>query len=108
MVMAQNKISRRSFFARSQCIGNVYAPDGTPLADGYTIVQKGDVRIGIIGMVTPNITRWDTRHLEGWTVTSPVFRTLQIEQVVVPFEELVEVSGEGIVEIDKYLGITEE
>ena len=38
----------------------------------------------------------------------PVFRTLQIEKAVVPFEDLVEVNGEGIVEIDKYLGIGEQ
>lgn len=52
--------------------GNVYAPDGTPLADGYTIVKKKDVKIGLIGMVTPNITRWDAVNLTGWTVTNPV------------------------------------
>ena len=52
--------------------GNVYAPDGTPLADGYTIVKKKDVKIGLIGMVTPNITRWDSVNLTGWTVTNPV------------------------------------
>ena len=38
----------------------------------------------------------------------PVFRTLQIAKTVVPFEDLVEVNGESIVEIDKYLGISEE
>ena len=37
-----------------------------------------------------------------------VFRTLQVGDTVVPFEDLVEVSGEGIIEIDKYLGIAEE
>lgn len=38
----------------------------------------------------------------------PVFRTLQVGDTVVPFEDLVEVSGEGIMEIDQYLGISEE
>ena len=38
----------------------------------------------------------------------PVFRTLQIAKAVVPFEDLIEVSGKAIVEIDKYLGIAEE
>ena len=52
--------------------GNVYAPDGIPLADGYTIVRKKDLKIGLIGMVTPNITRWDAVNLTGWTVTNPV------------------------------------
>ena len=52
--------------------GNVYGPDGAALADGYTIIKKKDVRIGLIGMVTPNITRWDAVNLTGWTVTNPV------------------------------------
>ena len=51
--------------------GNVYSPEGKPLADGYTIINKGGVKIGVIGMVTPNITRWDAKNLEGWTVTNP-------------------------------------
>ena len=38
----------------------------------------------------------------------PVFRTLQVGDTVVPFEDLVEVSGEGIMDIDAYLGIREE
>ena len=38
----------------------------------------------------------------------PVFRTLQVGDTVVPFEDLVEVSGEGIMDIDVYLGIGEE
>ena len=38
----------------------------------------------------------------------PVFRTLQIAKVVVPFEDLVEVSGDGIMAIDAYLGIVDE
>ena len=58
--------------------GNVYAPDGTPLADGYTIIKKGTVKIGVIGMVTPNIIRWDAKNLEGWTVTNPVDESRRI------------------------------
>lgn len=38
----------------------------------------------------------------------PVFRTLQVGDTVVSFEDLVEVSGEGIMDIDVYLGIGEE
>ena len=38
----------------------------------------------------------------------PVFRTLQIAKAVVPFEDLVEIRGDGIVAIDDYLGIAEE
>ena len=40
--------------------------------------------------------------------TDPVFRTLQIAKAVVPFEDLVEVSGDGIMAIDAYLGIVDE
>ena len=38
----------------------------------------------------------------------PVFRTLQVGDTVVPVEDLVEISGEGITDIDAYLGIGEE
>ena len=38
----------------------------------------------------------------------PVFRTLQVGENVVPFEDLVDVRGEGIMDIDAYLGIREE
>ena len=58
--------------------GNVYSPAGEPLADGYTIITKGTVKIGVIGMVTPNITRWDTKNLQGWTVTNPVDESRKI------------------------------
>lgn len=51
--------------------GNVYAPDGTPLADGYTIIKKGTVKIGVIGMVTPNIIRWDAKNLEAGRSPTP-------------------------------------
>ena len=34
--------------------------------------------------------------------------TLQVGDTVVPFEDLVEVRGEGIMDIDVYLGIREE
>ena len=37
----------------------------------------------------------------------PVFRTLQVGDTVVPFENLVKLSGEGIMDIDAYLGIGE-
>lgn len=58
--------------------GNVKDPEGKPLADSYTIIEKGGAKIGIIGMVTPNITRWDSANLEGWTVTNPVEETRKI------------------------------
>jgi 2',3'-cyclic-nucleotide 2'-phosphodiesterase/3'-nucleotidase/5'-nucleotidase len=55
--------------------GNVYKADGSALAAPYTILEKGGVKIGIIGMTNPNITKWDAANLEGYTVTSPVEET---------------------------------
>lgn len=52
--------------------GNVYNPDGSRLADSYTIIEKNGVKIGLIGMVTPNITKWDSEKLEGYKVTDPL------------------------------------
>lgn len=58
--------------------GNVYNPDNSPLSDGYTIIERGGVKVGIIGMVTPNITRWDALNLTDYTVTDPVEETKKI------------------------------
>ena len=58
--------------------GNVYDEDGKALADGYTIFEKNGVKIGVIGMVTPNITRWDAVNLARCTVTDPVEETRKI------------------------------
>lgn len=58
--------------------GNVYDANGTPLADSYTIIERNGVKIGIIGMVTPNITRWDSVNLKDWTVTNPVDETKKV------------------------------
>lgn len=55
--------------------GNVYKPDGSALAASYTIVEKGGVKVGIIGMTNPNITKWDKANLEGYKVTSPIEET---------------------------------
>lgn len=53
--------------------GNVYNPDGTRLAAPYKIVTTDDgVKVGIIGMVTPNITRWDAANLKDYIVVDPV------------------------------------
>ena len=59
-------------------VGNVYNPDGSSIADKYTIIEKDGVKIGIIGMVTPNITRWDAANLKGYKVTDPVEETKKV------------------------------
>ena len=55
--------------------GNVYDPDGERLAPAYTIIERNGVKVGIIGMVTPNIQRWDSTNLTGYTITDPVEET---------------------------------
>lgn len=70
-IMAQNKAK--------VLFGNVYEKDGkTHLADSYTIIEKAGVKVGIIGMVTPNITRWDGENLKNYKVTDPVKETKKV------------------------------
>lgn len=59
-------------------LGNVYNPDGTRLGKNYTIIEKSGVKILVIGMVTPNITKWDYENLKGYKVTDPVKETRKI------------------------------
>ena len=58
--------------------GNVYDETGTLLADGYIIRDVGGVRVAVLGMVTPNIVRWDAANLEKCTVTDPLEETRKI------------------------------
>ena len=58
--------------------GNVYDKSGVPVADGCKIFEKDGVRIAVIGMVTPNIARWDKSNLQGYTVTDPLAETRKI------------------------------
>ena len=50
---------------------NVTDEYSAPVADGYAILEKGGVRVAVIGMVTPSITRWDAANLADCTVTDP-------------------------------------
>lgn len=59
-------------------VGNVYNPNGSSIADKYTIIEKNGIKVGIIGMVTPNITRWDAANLKGYKVTDPVEETKKV------------------------------
>lgn len=39
---------------------NIYnKADGTVYAEPYTIIEKGGLKIGVLGLSTPNIPRWD-------------------------------------------------
>ena len=58
--------------------GNVYDKSGVPVAEGCKIFEKDGVRIAVIGMVTPNIARWDKSNLQGYTITDPLAETRKI------------------------------
>ncbi|WP_252242232.1 5'-nucleotidase C-terminal domain-containing protein [Clostridium sp. ZBS18] len=82
--------------------GNVYDTDGkTRIAAPYTIVEKGGVKVGIIGMVTPNITKWDSINLKGYKVTNPV------EETKAAIEELKKKNVDTIIAVD-HIGETQE
>lgn len=53
--------------------GNVYDKGtGKTIGDTYKVVEKDGVKIAVIGMVTPNITRWDADNLKNYKVTNPL------------------------------------
>ena len=58
--------------------GNVYDASGATLGAGYVIKEIEGVKIAVIGMVTPNIVRWDAQNLKDYTVTDPVEETKKI------------------------------
>ncbi|HEX3077815.1 MAG TPA: 5'-nucleotidase C-terminal domain-containing protein [Lachnospiraceae bacterium] len=58
--------------------GNIYNADGTGIAKDYEIFEKNGVKIAVIGMVTPNITKWDAENLKTYKVTDPVAETKKI------------------------------
>ena len=62
--------------------GNVLDSAGEPIADGYAIFDVDDVRVCVIGMVTPNITRWDALNLADCTVNDPLAATRAIIDAV--------------------------
>ena len=77
--------------------GNVYDRDGNPIADGDTILEQNGVRIAVIGMVTPNIARWDASNLQGCSVTDPLEETRKIiESIRGKYDVLVGVFHMGI------------
>ena len=77
--------------------GNVYDETGTPIADGYTIIEKNGVRIAVIGMVTPNIKRWDAANLADCKITDPLEETRKIlERIQGQYDVLVGVFHMGL------------
>ena len=58
--------------------GNVYDAEGATLGANYVIKEIEGVKVAIIGMVTPNIVRWDAQNLKDYTVTDPVEETRKV------------------------------
>jgi len=54
-------------------LANVYDKANERLrgAKNYTIVERSGVKIAVIGVVTPNITRWDKANLAEYRITDP-------------------------------------
>ena len=53
--------------------GNVYDKSTKKtIGDTYKIVERDGVKVAVIGLVTPNITRWDADNLKNYQVTNPL------------------------------------
>ena len=77
--------------------GNVYDENGQPVADDYTVFDVDGVRVAVIGMVTPNIVRWDASNLADCKVTDPLEETRQdIDELEGQYDVLVGVYHMGI------------
>ena len=78
-------------------VGNVRDEGGRPLADGYALFDVGGARVAVIGMVTPNITRWDAANLAECTVSDPLAETRAIlDAIAGQYDVLVGVFHMGI------------
>lgn len=59
--------------------GNLYK-DGKLFENtkAYTILEKAGVKVALIGMVTPHITKWDSENLKGYEVKNPANETRKV------------------------------
>lgn len=77
------KVLNRSLtqFKGRSLAGNIQRPDGNPFLPGYTIIERGGIKIGVIGMDTPmtQVFTEGTNRLEGMTFTNP---TLEVQKII--------------------------
>lgn len=61
--------------------GNIKRPDGNPFLPAYTIIERGGVKIGVIGMDTPmtQVFAEGSDRLGGVTFTNP---SLEVKKVI--------------------------
>ena len=69
-------------FSGKTLVANVSDENGNPLADEYAILSVGDVRVGVIGMVTPHIAKWDAINLKGCEVRDPITETRRVIDMI--------------------------
>ncbi|MDR9853485.1 5'-nucleotidase C-terminal domain-containing protein [Paenibacillus sp. VCA1] len=64
-------------FKAAKLAGNVYKENGERFLPATTIIDRGGIKVGIIGMTTPLITDFekDTDHLKGLVVKNPIDET---------------------------------
>jgi 2',3'-cyclic-nucleotide 2'-phosphodiesterase (5'-nucleotidase family) len=62
--------------------GNVFDSSRKAIHERYTTVEKGGIKIGIIGVVSPHITKWDATNLQGYTVTNPSMEAAAIAKEI--------------------------
>lgn len=69
--------------------GNIKRPDGNPFLPGYTIIERGGIKIGVIGMDTPmtQVFAEGTNRLQGVTFTNP---TLEVKKVIEQLDDQVD------------------
>ena len=61
--------------------GNIYKENGQRAYSPYKIIEKDGVKVALIGMITPNISRWEAStpdHFKGLTFKNPVEETKKI------------------------------
>ncbi|ENU2905320.1 bifunctional UDP-sugar hydrolase/5'-nucleotidase [Vibrio cholerae] len=77
------KVLNRSLtqFKGRSLAGNIQRPDGNPFLPGYTIIERGGIKIGVIGMDTPmtQVFAEGTNRLEGMAFTNP---TLEVQKII--------------------------
>lgn len=61
-------------------VGNLYKEDGTRFMPAYSIVERNGIKVGVIGMTTPLIEKFEagTDHLKGVHTTDPVEETKKV------------------------------
>ncbi|MCD1187971.1 bifunctional metallophosphatase/5'-nucleotidase [Vibrio cholerae] len=77
------KVLNRSLtqFKGRSLAGNIQRPDGNLFLPGYTIIERGGIKIGVIGMDTPmtQVFAEGTNRFEGMTFTNP---TLEVQKII--------------------------